>query len=480
MKMSLGKKIALMVIIIALILSGTCILVSNYVFSNIMISEYEITADSMAATVAATTDGDRMKEITDKVKAIYDASELKLDNTRTDDPQFEEYSEQYIYLMDDEAYLDIRDQLRKIQDVSEVDCVYTLCPVPEDKTLIYIVDAAYDEDEIVTPGCFDYAEEDCYKYLEDLTKGFPAFITDTPEYGWMVTSCAPIYDSNGEVVSFAAVDISMNDVMASEHRFLILLALILFILTCIVSAVCILYVNNRISAPIIRLTETAKNYGQKKDDSNEHLFTAININSGDEIEILHKSMIQMENDIDNYIISLTQTEEQLTSVQQIAQRDSLTGIRNRTAYDKEIEKLEEEAKNGLTEYGIGMIDLNFLKFINDTFGHEQGNLAIIGLTKLVCKIFAHSPVFRIGGDEFAVILKNDDYKNIKALEKTFNDRINELAADDALLPWEKISAALGYALFDPEKDKSTDDVFKRADQNMYERKKAMKAQRTIY
>ena len=127
-----------------------------------------------------------------------------------------------------------------------------------------------------------------------------------------------------------------------------------------------------------------------------------------------------------------------------------------------------------------MIDLNFLKFINDTFGHEQGNLAIIGLTKLVCKIFAHSPVFRIGGDEFAVILKNDDYKNIKALEKTFNDRINELAADDALLPWEKISAALGYALFDPEKDKSTDDVFKRADQNMYERKKAMKAERTIY
>ena len=59
MKMSLGEKIALMVIIIALILSGTCILVSNYVFSNIMISEYEITSDSMAATVAATTDGDR-------------------------------------------------------------------------------------------------------------------------------------------------------------------------------------------------------------------------------------------------------------------------------------------------------------------------------------------------------------------------------------------------------------------------------------
>ena len=480
MKMSLGKKIALLVIIIALILSGTCLLVSNYVFRNIMESEYEITADSMAATVAATTDGDRMKEITEKVKSIYDASELKIDNTQTEDPKFDEYYEQYIHLMDDEAYLEAREQLRKVQDVSEVDCVYTLCPVPEDKTLIYIVDAAYDEEEIVTPGCFDYAEESCYKYLDDLTKGFPAFITDTPEYGWMVTSCAPIYDSDGNVVCFAAVDISMNDVLASEHRFLILLALILFVLTCIVSAVCILYVNNKISSPIIKLTETAKNYGQKNNNSNEHLFTAININSGDEIEILHKSMIQMENDIDNYITSLTRTEEKLTSVQQLAQRDSLTGIRNRTAYDKEIEKLEEEAKNGLTEYGIGMIDLNFLKYLNDTYGHEQGNTAIIGLTKLVCKVFAHSPVFRIGGDEFAVILKNDDYKNINELEKIFNDRLSELAADESLLPWEKISAAFGYAMFDPATDKSTDDVFKRADQNMYERKKAMKAERTIY
>ena len=124
-----------------------------------------------------------------------------------------------------------------------------------------------------------------------------------------------------------------------------------------------------------------------------------------------------------------------------------------------------------------MVDLNFLKHINDTYGHEYGNEAIISLSKLICNIFIHSPVFRIGGDEFAVILKNADFNKIKTLESEFNKHLEQLASDTALQPWEKISAAFGYALFDAKQDHCADDVFKRADCNMYERKKAMKAVR---
>ena len=90
-----------------------------------------------------------------------------------------------------------------------------------------------------------------------------------------------------------------------------------------------------------------------------------------------------------------------------------------------------------------MIDLNFLKVINDTYGHECGNAAIKRLCKLVCKIFAHSPVFRIGGDEFAVILRGSDYENIEKLVAEFNESTEIMEADDSLQPWEKISAALG-------------------------------------
>ena len=96
-----------------------------------------------------------------------------------------------------------------------------------------------------------------------------------------------------------------------------------------------------------------------------------------------------------------------------------------------------------------MVDLNFLKRINDTYGHEQGNIAIKKLCYIVCHVFEHSPVFRIGGDEFVIILENDDYKNIESLIKEFND-----------------NASI---------DSSAANVFKRADKAMYNRKREMKA-----
>lgn len=68
-----------------------------------------------------------------------------------------------------------------------------------------------------------------------------------------------------------------------------------------------------------------------------------------------------------------------------------------------------------------MIDLNYLKLINDNFGHDKGNIAIKKICNIVCVTFKHSPVFRIGGDEFVVILENEDYDNIHTLIKQFRD-----------------------------------------------------------
>jgi diguanylate cyclase (GGDEF)-like protein len=124
-----------------------------------------------------------------------------------------------------------------------------------------------------------------------------------------------------------------------------------------------------------------------------------------------------------------------------------------------------------------MIDLNFLKKINDTYGHEQGNYAIKKLCHIVCDIFEHSPVFRIGGDEFVVILKGADYRNIENLLIEFNMKISEFSSDETLEPWERVSAAIGIALYDKDIDANVTNVFRRADQKMYDCKKAMKATR---
>ena len=474
----------IMVIMIAVVLITTCIVVSAAVVRNMMNKEYILTSDAMAATVAEIVDGDKVDDITHKVMEIYHSSGQKLDNTQTDDPRFAEYAGQFLPLMEDPAYLDVQVMLRKIQDNSEVDCAYILAINPNDKTAVYIVDGAYGDD-IVTPGCFDMVEPSCYQYLSTPEQGFPAFISKTPEYGWMITSCAPIYNSRNEIAAFAAVDLDMNAVNNTQNSFLLTLTLILAALTVVICIIAILYAKQRIVKPINMLTAAAGQYGQKQDktsDGNE--FAKLNIHTGDEIEVLLHSMVKMETDIDNYIDSLTQTKAQLSSarqqatdMQRQAHMDSLTGIRNRNAYDKEIERLDAEIAQGLQSFGIAMIDLNFLKAINDTYGHECGNVAIISLSKLICDVFVHSPVFRIGGDEFAVILKNHDYFEVDDLIDEFKRRLDLRCSDSALEPWEKPSAAFGYSLFETKTDKSAEDVFKRADQNMYECKKTMKATR---
>lgn len=202
-----------------------------------------------------------------------------------------------------------------------------------------------------------------------------------------------------------------------------------------------------------------------------------------EIASLYRQFADLILEIDGHMKNLLSTKKELndtkhlaSEMNELAKKDSLTGIRNKTAYDSEARRIDWKIADGKNEFGIAMIDLNFLKRINDTYGHDQGDIAIKKLCQIICNIFKHSPVFRIGGDEFAVILEKDDLWNIQMLTTEFNAKLEKLANDDSLEPWEQVSAAIGHAIFNSS-DKNIADVFRRADQNMYERKKEMKAER---
>lgn len=197
----------------------------------------------------------------------------------------------------------------------------------------------------------------------------------------------------------------------------------------------------------------------------------------DEIGDMSTHLNDMVDQLKTTLTKLKDTEEQADAMAELASRDSLTGIRNKTAYDRYIQSNEKSFLTGDEEFGFAMIDLNFLKRTNDTYGHDKGNVLIIKLCQTVCAIFVHSPVFRIGGDEFIVVLKGRDYHDIEALVKEFHATLDGFAKDPSLQPWEKVSAAIGYALYDRETDRSIDDVFKRADEAMYECKSRMKAHR---
>ena len=125
-------------------------------------------------------------------------------------------------------------------------------------------------------------------------------------------------------------------------------------------------------------------------------------------------------------------------------------------------------------FGVMVVDLNYLKEANDNYGHDMGNELLIHATKILVDTFKFSPVFRIGGDEFVVILNGSDFDRYRDLI----DRMNAaFAADYISFRDEKIpvSVAKGVSIFNPMTDNVFEDVFDRADYAMYLDKAEMKA-----
>ena len=120
-----------------------------------------------------------------------------------------------------------------------------------------------------------------------------------------------------------------------------------------------------------------------------------------------------------------------------------------------------------------MFDCNWLKQINDEYGHEQGDLYLRTASKAICEIFAHSPVFRVGGDEFVALLQGKDFADRENLLQAFDRKADEINAA-AAAPWDKLSLAWGVAVFRPDADAGVEQVLRRADERMYENKRRYK------
>ena len=176
---------------------------------------------------------------------------------------------------------------------------------------------------------------------------------------------------------------------------------------------------------------------------------------------------------ENMIGRLREREELLRIT---ANKDSLTSLRNTTAYTAWVTKFEKEMEGKNPEYGVVVFDLNYLKVANDKYGHEVGNKLIITSAKIISEVFKRSPVFRIGGDEFVAILQNNDFENRENLFVQFDSDCAStfVEVDDEKIP---VRIAYGFARFDSDEDMNFTDVFKRADDAMYENKRKTKAGR---
>lgn len=168
--------------------------------------------------------------------------------------------------------------------------------------------------------------------------------------------------------------------------------------------------------------------------------------------------------------SLTETVNQLKSridyINELAYIDILTGIKNNTAYSERVNRIKADIES--MSFAVFVIDVNGLKTINDLYGHDYGNNLLIYAAQIVVRVFGQENVYRIGGDEFAVILEQADDGKCRELEEKFEKEQRRPIGEM------KVSAAIGSAVYDKEKDPNFDHVFKRADGRMYEQKSRMK------
>lgn len=220
--------------------------------------------------------------------------------------------------------------------------------------------------------------------------------------------------------------------------------------------------TGKITKPLKQLTAAAIQADQGNYDF------ALDYDSKDEVGTLTKTFKRMAGHM----------KENITDLNRRANVDALTSVRNKGAFTSFIEDMQEkmnEAPEG-TAYAIGVFDCDDLKTINDKFGHDKGDIYLRSASQLICKVFQHSPVFRIGGDEFAVVLRDEDLANKRKLITKFETTMEEInaAAGD---PWEEVHIAMGIAVYDPQLDHSVMDTVRRADKVMYTNKRIRKNMR---
>lgn len=201
----------------------------------------------------------------------------------------------------------------------------------------------------------------------------------------------------------------------------------------------------------------------------------VRVSNGDyDVELVNARTREVKMLIDAFKVMADKVEEHDMHQHRLAYRDPLTGLRNFTSYKAHSTELEEHIGNPDFEFGIAMMDINDLKYTNDKFGHEVGNKLIIITARIISNVFKRSPVFRVGGDEFVVILQGVDFEKRDELIEKMNQMATaeSVQAGDDRIP---VRIAYGIAVHNPDEDKGVLTIFNRADEEMYKKKREMKS-----
>ena len=324
-----------------------------------------------------------------------------------------------------EKYNRAFETLRSFQKNIQLDYIYAI-RIEDDGTFSFAIDP--DED---SPGEFGQKIETT-DALKNAAKG-KADVDKVPyedEWGRFYSAYSPVFDSKGNVAGIVGVDFDADwyDGEINSHK----AVAIIMIMVALTMAFALIFISHTFGLE-----------GEK----NEY-------------------MKQLEETLKREV----EQEQELGSARYLAYTDPMTGVKSKHAYLEAVEKLDKAISDGSApEFGVLVCDLNGLKAINDTYGHEEGDRYIKNGCMLICRKFCHSPVFRIGGDEFVVILEDSDYEERETLLWDLEKQVEENQKEGAVV------VSTGIEIFDHERDTSFSSVFERADKKMYKRKCYLKS-----
>ena len=436
---------------------------------------YKHCASDNARNFASMVDGDYLARLREAAAS----EEFQALRDRAEEEDNEELIEDYLREHDLwDGYSKIRSMITEyLSNMEEIEYLYVVAHGDKDAEYdMYLVDD--EETPLYETGYYERREDELLGM--DLEQFNDPTISNG-DWGWLCSAFMPVYDSQGNCVCVVGCDYSMEEVMADRTSFFasIFAGAMGFIVIVLILAM--LFVNKTVAHPIKAMTEEMKRFNPSnhKDYDTAGVIN-LDIKSKDEISEIYNGIKEMQISIIDYLKEKEKVEndikykdQKIDKLNDESFKDALTEVGNKAAFIKKTDEMKYRIEKEGENFAVVMVDLNKLKHVNDEYGHEAGDNYIKGCCRMVCDVFRYSPVFRIGGDEFVVLLKDYDYENRQVLTDKLKEDFRASYTREDVEPGLRYSAAVGMAER-TEDDLTFDSVFKRADKAMYENKTLFK------
>ena len=329
-----------------------------------------------------------------------------------------------------------------------------------------------------------YPSEVLAQYQKAMRANEITYFKERSDYGACYTACRSLKAPDGSSFALVCAEIYIDDLQQTVRNYSLVTAAIAILLGACFAALMYTWLRHNVTGPVLALAKSARAIAEKSHsiaDIRRLRFEKPELKSWNEIATLADAVATMTEQIKEHVESGYSAEVRAKSAQieaedmsRIAYQDGLTHVKNKAAYTVKAKELAGQIEKFSAEFAIVMVDVNFLKKVNDTFGHEYGDKYLIGACEIICDVFKHSPVYRIGGDEFLAVLQGHDYEQREELMTQLKERFRG-SGDESLQPWEDFSAACGIGVY--QLGDTVEQVFQNADEEMYRNKVEMKGGR---